>query len=89
MGYSQWSYKELNMTEQLMTKHTAHSLYRYAIASLSAHLFVDGHIGCFFGLEQPCFEHWSVSIELVFLFSSNVYKGLELLDCVIVLCLVF
>ena len=38
------------MIEQLMTKHTAHSLYRYTISSLSVHLFVDGHIGCFFVL---------------------------------------
>ena len=38
------------MTEQLMTKHTVCSLYRYTISSSSVHLFVDGHIGCFFVL---------------------------------------
>ena len=57
------------------------------------HLFVDGHLGCFHIMvivnnAAMNFEV-HISFELVFSFSSGKYSGVELVDHVAVLFLIF
>ena len=57
------------------------------------HLSVDGHFSYFCSLaivKKCCYElKGSCIFLLVFLFSSDIFPGVELLDLTVVLCLVF
>ena len=57
------------------------------------HLSVDRHFSYFHSLafvKKRCYGHWgSCFFLLAFLFSSDIYPGVELLDLMVVLSLVF
>ena len=63
------------------------------IICLFIHSSIDGHVGCFHSLTIVNNAVMNIGVHIlfkfVFSFSLGGYPEMELLDCIVVLCLIF